>query len=329
MTDAPLGEFDLIARCFRPLATDAGAFGLTDDAALFVPPEGRDLVLTKDAVVAGVHFLPDEAPARIARKALRVNLSDLFAKGAEPVGYLLSLALPDGWTVPWLDAFATGLGADQKAYGLSLFGGDTVRTPGPLVVSITCFGTVPHGAMLRRGGARPGDALYVTGTIGDAALGLLAARGQLPTEIDSGAGGFLEARYRLPDPPRAAIESLRAHASAAMDISDGLIGDLEKLCAASGAGACLTQAGIPLSAGARACVDHDPAYLETCLTGGDDYEILAAIPQEARAAFEADAARGGLVVTRIGDVLPDAAGVTLRDDAGRPVTLRQKGYVHR
>src|SRR5580658_1596664 len=168
---ARLGEFDLIARYFAPLA-GPGGLELRDDAALMRPSPGEDLVLTKDALVAGVHFFADDPPGAIARKALCVNLSDLAAKGAEPVGFLLALALPADWTADWLAAFAEGLDEDSARYRCPLFGGDTVKTPGPLMVSITALGQVTRGHMIPRTGVRPGDLLYVSGTIGDSALGL-------------------------------------------------------------------------------------------------------------------------------------------------------------
>src|SRR5271165_4643134 len=166
-------EDRLIARFFKPLATDPGALGLSDDAAFITPPPGCDLVLKTDAIIGGVHFFNEDSAREVARKALRVNLSDLAAKGARPLGFLLSLALPKELGEAWLAPFARGLGADADLFGCPLFGGDTDRTPGPITVSIAMLGSVPHGRMLRRSGARPGDRLVVTGTIGDAALGLM------------------------------------------------------------------------------------------------------------------------------------------------------------
>ena len=171
------GEDDLIARYFRPLATAPGALGLIDDAALLAS-SSDDLVLTTDAVVEGVHFLPDDPPDAVARKALRVNLSDLAAKGATPAGFLLTLALREVKEA-WLAPFARALGEDAAAFGCPLLGGDTVSTPGPAMVSVTAFGRVPAGRMVRRAGARAGDRIAVTGTIGDAALGLLLLKGRI------------------------------------------------------------------------------------------------------------------------------------------------------
>src|SRR3954452_11519472 len=247
------GEDSLIARYFRPIATDPGAFGLDDDAAA-LKPSGDDIVVTTDAVVAGVHFLPDDPPDTVARKALRVNLSDLAAKGATPAGFVLTLALPRA-DESWLAAFARGLGEDATHYGCPLLGGDTVSTPGPAMISITAFGRVPAGKMVPRGGARPGDCVMVTGMIGDATLGLELLRGGAVADAladDVASRDVLIGRYRVPQPRNALSRGLRDHASAAMDVSDGLAGDLAKLCAASGVSAVIDAPRVPTSAVAAA-----------------------------------------------------------------------------
>jgi thiamine-monophosphate kinase len=296
-------EDRLIARHFRPLARHPGAYGLSDDAAAITPPPGCDLVLTTDGVIAGVHVFPDDPPDAIARRALRVNLSDLAAKGAEPLGFLMSIALPGNVGDDWLAAFARGLSADAEQYRCPLLGGDTDRTPGPLSVSIAAFGTLPTATMVRRGGARSGDVLMVTGSIGDAALGLTlrqdAAAGR---RLTAAAREHLLARYLLPEPRTGLAETLRQHASAALDISDGLAGDLAKLCRASGASARIDVARIPVSAAARAMLEAEPALLERALTGGDDYEILAAVPAGRVEGFRAGAAAADIAVTEIGRV---------------------------
>ncbi len=291
-----LSEDALIATYFSPLAGE-GALGLGDDAAFLTPQPGYDLVLTKDMLVAGVHFFPDDAPQTIARKLMRVNLSDLAAKGAEPCGFLLGLALPEGWTSDWLGDFARGLGDDATQFHFPLLGGDTVRTPGPLTLSLTALGRVPSGAMVRRHGARPGDRLYVTGTIGDAALGLLlrlhraedlAWTDALPAEKCTS----LLRRYLVPEPRCGLAPVLRAHARAAMDISDGLAGDLAKFLQTGVPGASgsttarVDLAAIPLSEAARAVLSLAPERIDTIVTGGDDYEILCAVAPEQCADFE-------------------------------------------
>ncbi|HTL64811.1 MAG TPA: thiamine-phosphate kinase, partial [Pseudolabrys sp.] len=229
-------EDRLIARFFGPIATDPGALGLSDDAAFIKPPSGCDLVLKTDAIVGGVHFFPEDAAQAVASKALRVNLSDLAAKGARPLGFLLSLTVPKDIEEDWLSGFADGLRGDAVLFGCPLFGGDTDRTPGPVTVSIAMFGSVPEGTMVRRAGAKAGDRVFVTGTIGDAALGV-ALRGGKTWRLTDAQRQHLMSRYLLPQPRNVLAEAIRNHASAAMDISDGLVGDFRKLCRASGVAA--------------------------------------------------------------------------------------------
>ena len=324
---APLSEDDLIARFFAPIAGE-GAFALKDDAASLAPPPGHDLVLTKDALVAGVHFFADDPPHAIARKALRVNLSDLAAKGADPAGFLLALALPEGWRADWLEDFARGLGEDAANYGCPLLGGDTVKTPGPLTLSITALGTVPAGAMVKRFAARPGDAIYVTGTIGDAALGLALRRDPpFAARLANVERAHLVDRYLLPRPRLVAAAAMRDHARAGMDVSDGLVGDLEKMMRASGVGARVDLARIPLSDAARAAIGGDATLFETALTGGDDYELLACLPPERAGAFEAALRAAGVAATRIGEVVA-GQGVDWRDATGARRAFARGAYRH-
>jgi thiamine-monophosphate kinase len=297
-------EDDLIARHFAPLAAP-GALRLQDDAACFSPKLGHDLVLTVDAVVAGVHFLADDPPESVARKALGVNLSDLAAKGAEPTGFLLTLGLPDDWSEPWLAGFAAGLGAAAAESGCGLLGGDTVRAAGALSLSITAVGQVPFGQMVRRTTAQPGDRICVSGTIGDAVLGLALLTGSpgwAAALSEEGRAHGID-RYRHPRPRLGLTSALRAHASAAMDVSDGLVGDLAKMMRASGVGASVDLGAVPYSDAARAGIAADPALRDRLVTGGDDYEILACVPEERLAAFVAEAGRSGIPVTVIGEVL--------------------------
>jgi thiamine-monophosphate kinase len=294
-------EDELISKLFAPLAGPA-ALGLKDDAAL-LPARAAPIVATVDALVGGVHFFPEDPPGLIAKKALRTNLSDLAAKGAEPIGFLLALALPPDWTNDWLADFAAGLGEDSKAYRCPLLGGDTVSTPGPLTLSITALGEAPGGGFVPRSGARPGDAIYVSGTIGDAALGLRLRRDQaLRAKLTAKARDYLLDRYLLPRPRVELAPLLRGCARAAMDVSDGLAGDLAKLAKASRVGAQVRIEDVPLSEAAREAIGVEPSLLELALTGGDDYEILFCAAQGAAPAGpETPCARIGEIIAGDGD----------------------------
>ena len=323
------GEDSLIARYFKPLATDPGAFGLDDDAAV-LKAEGHDVVVTTDAIVEGVHFLPDDPPDTLARKALRVNLSDLAAKGATPAGFVLTLALRAA-DATWLAKFATALGEDAATFGCPLLGGDTVSTPGPLMISITAFGRIQQGKMVHRSGARAGDRIVVTGTIGDAALGLDILRGgKVATALgdDAGAKEMLAGRYRIPQPRNAMAAAVRDHANAAMDVSDGLAGDLAKLCAASGVSAVIDAPRIPLSSAAAALLARGAVGLESLVAGGDDYEILCAIPQDRVEAFAEAAHLAGVAATLIGTIIAGNMAPRFLDAEGRDIALQRLSYSH-
>jgi thiamine-monophosphate kinase len=321
-----LGEDDLIARYFAPLAGPAG-LGLRDDAALMRPPPGHDLVLTADALIAGVHFFADDPPGGIARKALRVNLSDLAAKGARPLGFLLSVALPRDWLDDWLKAFAGGLGGDAASYGCPLIGGDTVATPGPLTLSITAIGSVPEGRMPKRTGVKPGDRLYVTGTIGDAAIGLRVRQGRGP-DIPQPEKAYLLERYLTPKPRVALASAMVAHANGGMDVSDGFVGDLTKMLDVSGVSARVPIYRLPLSQAARAAIAADPNLFEVAATGGDDYEILASTAPESARAFEAEAAAAGVPLTFIGEAVEGRRPPSFIGPAGDPVVFGRGSYSH-
>lgn len=325
------GESELIARYFAPLATAPGARRLVDDAAsLKIEPPG-DVVLTVDMVVAGIHFLDGDDAACVARKALRVNLSDLAAKGAVPVGYLLALALPDDWTEEWLATFCSGLADDQMRFALSLYGGDTVRTTGPLSVSVTAFGIPGKGGMLRRDGAQEGGRVLVSGTIGDAVLGLKLATGEARAAdwgLDGEEEAFLRDRYACPRPRLPLVPALREHAAAAMDVSDGLIGDLEKMCAAARLGAQIEAARVPLSPAARKALATEPALLQELLTGGDDYEILACAHPAKAADFIEAAQAAGLALHDIGSFGGPASSVGVIAPDGGAMRLARGSYSH-
>lgn len=324
------GEDRLIDRFFRPLVKDAGALGLFDDAACLTPPSGHDLVLTVDASVAGIHFFADDPADVVAKKALRVNLSDLAAKGARPLGVLLSLSIPDTVSEDWLAAFSQGLGADLDAYRCPLLGGDTTRTGGSTTISITAIGTVPRGTMVKRSGARPGDHVVVTGTLGDSSLGLELRKrpdAQGFAQLGENERQHLADRYFLPQPRLAVAEALREAAHAAIDISDGLVGDLGKLAAASGVSAHIEARAVPLSAAARAVLAAAPERLETVLTGGDDYEIAAAVPENRLAALKEAANEAKVAVTTIGRI-ETGKSVTVRGPDGQPLTLKRASFSH-
>jgi thiamine-monophosphate kinase len=324
------GEDRLIARHFAPLAKHPGAFGLRDDAAVLTPTADCDMVLKADAIIGGVHFFPDDPADTVARKALRVNLSDLAAKGAKPEGFLLSLGLPADISESWLAAFSRGLGEDAERFSCPLMGGDTVRSPEAIMVSVAVIGSVPRGRMVRRSGAKVGDRIFISGTIGDAALGLRLRQDPAAArrwKLDEAARAHLAARYLVPEPRAALSDAVLAHASAAMDVSDGLAGDLGKLCRASGVSADVDVARVPLSAGGKLALAAEPELIEPILTNGDDYEVLAAVPPANCPAFEAAARAAGVAVAEIGEVrASQAAPRFLR--AGQPLEFARRSFSH-
>jgi thiamine-monophosphate kinase len=335
MADQPtagevLQDEEAVIRLLEPLAQAAGAFALKDDCAIFRPRPGIDLVLKTDPIAEGVHFLADAEPADVAWKALAVNLSDLAAKGATPSAYLLALSFPTAPLRAWVVAFAQGLRAAQEAFGCHLLGGDTDRRPGPLTVAITAIGTVPRGGMVRRATARAGHGLFVSGTLGDAALGL-----QLANDATRAAAWnlspdmlrHLSDRYRRPQPRLALAGALRAHASAAMDLSDGLAKDLGRMCQASGCGARVNLADLPLSPAARKAVAAEARQHHAILAAGDDYEILASIPPAHEAAFQEAAAAAGVAVARIGRMTA-GSGVAITGLEGEGIELTRTGWDH-
>ncbi|MBL6939628.1 MAG: thiamine-phosphate kinase [Alphaproteobacteria bacterium] len=311
----PKSEFELIAELFAPLA-GKGALGLTDDVALIAPRAGRELVATTDAIVAGVDFFPNEAADVVARRALRVNLSDLAAKGAEPFGYLLTLSLPKPVREGWLRRFASGLAADQKAFGVSLLGGDMSSTPGPLSVSVTAFGWVPKGRAILRRGAGPGDLVFVTGTIGDSGAGLRALKAKKREAA-------LIARYRVPEPRVALGLRLRGIASAALDVSDGLLADLGHIADVSNVHVAVIAERVPLSQALRR-FDGD---VVRAVTAGDDYEIAFTAPRGKRTQVMAAAKAAGVRVSEIGFVAK-GRGVALLGQDGRVMPVVKKGWEH-
>jgi thiamine-monophosphate kinase len=307
------------------LACSEGALALSDDAALIAPKAGEDLVVTCDAVAEGVHFFADDPPEAIAQKALRVNLSDLAAKGATPLGYLMALALPSDWTESWVERFAAGLADDDDRYGVTLLGGDTIRAAGGVTIAITAIGSVPKGKMVRRSGARPGDAIMVSGTIGDAALGLRLRTKATAAGVDD---RLLLDRYLLPQPRTALAPLLRRYATSAIDVSDGLIGDLAHICDVSGVGAEVRANAVPLSAPAADLVRLDADAWMHILNGGDDYEILATVAEHEVAAFADEARATGVAVANIGRITGGEGPPVVKDREGRIITVTSASHVH-
>ena len=320
-------EFGRIERFLRPLAAGSpGALDLADDAAFIDIEDAARLVVSADAMVAGVHFLDTEAPGTIARRLLRVNLSDLAGCGAAPFAYLTTLALPKDIGDDWLAEFAAGLGVDQRQFGVGLIGGDMVSTPGPVTLSVTALGRAPAGGGLRRSTAIAGDTVYVSGTIGDAALGLMAMQGGLGG-LDEAARAALIGRFQLPTPRIDLGARLDGLAHAAMDISDGLIGDLGHICATSGVGAEIEAARLPLSPAARTVLDDDPGLIATLLTGGDDYELLFTAPGAADAALAGVAAAAETPICAIGRITRGGGVRALAEDGGE-IPVGRGGYQH-
>jgi thiamine-monophosphate kinase len=330
VSDRIANETDLIQTYLAPLAAGFhGAFGLQDDAALIAGEPGHDLVVTTDPILAGVHFFPTDRADDIAWKALAVNVSDLAAKGAAPLAYTMALALPEAPERAWMANFTAGLREAQTAFGCQLIGGDTDRSPGPLSISITAFGRVPKGQMIRRGTASVGDHVFVTGTLGDAALGLEIHRpgSRFGTRLTGGDRSFLTGRYLRPAPRLYMVQILRSFASAALDVSDGLVKDLGRLAGPAGAGISVSAGALPMSPAARRALDLGPKALFAAIQGGGDYEILFAVAPTRLAVF-AEAVRNVPVqVSEIG-VLGPGQGVAVVDAAGRVIEVDSGGFDH-
>jgi thiamine-monophosphate kinase len=314
------GEFELIARYFAPLAKGFhGARGLKSDNAFLASDSRHDLVVKTDTIVSGVHFLADEKPELVAQRALRVCLSDLAAGGATPYAYQVGLSLERNWTERWIRGFARGLAADQRKYRVALTGGDTTQTPGPTTITVTAFGKVLRGRGIGRDGARAGDELWISGTIGDATLGLLVAQGKLT-------GAALEKRYRLPLPRTALGLRLRGLAHAAADVSDGLLADAGHIAEASGLAVTIERNLVPLSVDAKRVLRRQPSLWNRALAGGDDYELLIAVPVRKGAALQRASRAAGVKVTRIG-AFSRGRGVRLTV-SGQTVKPTTRGYTH-
>jgi thiamine-monophosphate kinase len=320
------GEFELIAELFAPLATAPGAFKLTDDAAVITPPAGHDLIVTTDALVEGVHFFANDRPDLIAKKSLRVNLSDLAAKGSTPAGYLLVLSLPGRIDTDWLRSFAHGLAQDQREFGVSLLGGDTTATPGALTVAITAFGHVPAGKTIRRSGAQVGDLIYVTGTLGDAGAGLacLKEEGGSPSAADR---EYLVHRFQVPEPRMRLGAALIGLASSSLDVSDGLLADLDHMAETSAVRIEVEAARLPFSPALQHLWPDETQRMLQAATAGDDYEIAFTAPPHRREDIMQAAVDTGTTVSEIGRVVAGKR-VALLDFKGHTIPVKRPGYVH-
>ncbi|MBM3572238.1 MAG: thiamine-phosphate kinase [Alphaproteobacteria bacterium] len=322
-----MDEFERIAKNFAPLSREyAGAFGLTDDAALVSVDAGQRLVITADALVAGIHFLAEDPPDLIARKALRCNLSDLAAKGAVPFAYLQTLSLPPELGDGWLARYADGLAADQREFDVHLIGGDSTATRGEATISITALGRIAGAAMIERRGAAPGHRIFVTGTLGDAALGLMALHGRI-RGLTPEHRAFLVDRYRLPRPRVGLGSRLLGQVSAGLDVSDGVVADLGHICQVSGVGAVIEADQVPLSAAAAAALAGDGGLRAAVLTGGDDYELLVTAAPERRETLSGLAEEFGVAIREIG-YITEGAGVSVRDRQGQAIPIGRGGYRH-
>ncbi|HEY6578585.1 MAG TPA: thiamine-phosphate kinase [Rhizomicrobium sp.] len=321
------GEFELIAELFAPLARDVpGAFGLTDDVAAFAPRAGHEIVLKTDSLIESVHFLRTDPAATVAQKALRRALSDLAAKGAEPYAYLLALALPRWPDRTWLEEFARGLRADQAEFGVSLIGGETDATPGPVVITAATVGYVPEGMLIRRSGARSGDRVFVSGAIGDAGGGLSLSREEA-VHPGGAARDFLVSRYRLPIPRLKLGLALRGLASAAIDVSDGLLADLGHIAETSRVRIEVDAGQMPLSGSLRELWGEGLEARARAAGAGDDYEIAFTAPPSTVEAVLDAGRRTGTPVTAIGRVIP-GHGVAFLDATGQEISVLRRGHTH-
>ncbi len=322
-----MDEFGFIAEYLGRLAGPEG-LELKDDAAVWQPPTGFDAVISMDTLVEGVHFPDGKFDAQTAQKLIAVNISDIIAKGANPLAYFLSLAIPDNMPTESLPDFCRGLAAAQKNYKLKLWGGDTTRTNGPIVLSMTMIGTVSSGKTVLRSGARPGDLLCVTGTIGDSYLGLKTLQNQMDTGIFQ--TKYWLDKYHIPRPPFALRAAIRKHANAAIDISDGLLADAEHMARASAVGMDIFLPAMPLSTASTAWVlaqtDHQTARLQLT-TGGDDYQVLLCAPEQKFPKLKQQARKYKINMTAIGKVVA-GANVNCRDSQGRKIPVSQPGYKH-
>lgn len=324
------GEDAIVQTYFARLAEMEGAHGLRDDCASLRPGPGQEFVLKTDPVRSGVHFLETDPAELIAWKALAVNVSDLAAKGARPVAYLLATSFPEMPDDAWLGRFSDGLATAQDAFGLSLIGGDTDRAPGPISIAVTVIGELPACRMVLRGAAQVGDLLFVSGTLGDAALGLQVHTDKSSADrlgLSAAEAAMVHDRYLRPQPRLGARAALRAHARAAMDLSDGLLKDAGRMMQASGCGCELNAGRVPLSDAFRTAYLRDPDLIRAAVAHGDDYELLVAVAPAQAAEFVALSAAGGVAMTEVG-VCTAGAEALIRSADGAALELGSGGYDH-
>ena len=322
-----MDEFGLIKKYLAPLAKAEGAFALTDDAAVFSCSEGKEIVVAKDTIVEGVHFLENTKSELIAKKLMRVNLSDMAAMGAVPKYYLLSLCLPKNTKEGWIRNFSNGLKSDQKEFGVTLLGGDTVSHDGKLILTITMIGEVKSGKAIRRNGAKVGDDIYVSGTVGDAAFGLKCLESRIENRESSKLNNKMVDKYLLPQPRISLGQGLSNIANSAIDISDGLLADLEHICDCSGVGALINRCEIPISEGVKQHIDKQDKLWDLVLAGGDDYELVFTANKKNRLKIRKIADKTGIMVTRVGEITRKKGLVVLNDD-GESIKIKHTGYKH-
>ena len=330
--DERLGEFEIISKIFQPLTRGfKGAYNLKDDCASIALESHREFVISSDTLVAGVHFFPDDPPLSVGHKALAVNISDISSKGAKPYAYTLSIAIPQWVDECWLQSFADGLSESQSLYDIILIGGDTVSTPGPLTISITIFGKIDKNKMVKRFGAADEDFICVTGTIGDSYLGLqllLPGNKNRFEYLEDEDKEYLIKRYRYPEPRVTIAPWLIKYASSAMDISDGLVADANKLHTSTPISGTINISDIPLSRAAQKIIENEPDTIADLICGGDDYEILFTLPVRSRDLFFHDVKAAGLDVTSIGRVNSRMNEMSFVKSDGEKLILKATGYDH-
>lgn len=322
-----VNEFGLIERFFRPLAVNnPGSASLQDDCATLSVKNGYQAIYSMDTMVEGVHFFKDDPADLIAKKLLRVNLSDLAASGGDPLGYLLALCLPHGFPLKWLESFAAGLQEDQRKFNVSLLGGDTTSSNGPITLSITAIGEIPKDRVIRRAGAMIGDDIFVSGCIGDAAIALKLF-GEIGKANTLKHYPSLYDRYTLPEPRIGLGKLLAGTATACIDVSDGLYADLNHICLASKVGAKIEMGAIPLSKCVKEIIEKNKYYWESVYGGGDDYELLFTANKDQRNVIDNFASILNIAISKVG-CIELGKGISILDQFGDVVPVKSFGWQH-